>query len=334
MEETSKGTSLLVKEDKEVESMLPIALKNFIMPDGWKMQESAITTKNKPVTVCACPHPIFPVERLRNTDRKTEKLHLVFNRDGRWRDIVVDASMVAHRTSIVKLADYGVQVTSENAKHLVTYISDSCTANRNRIPIRNGLSRLGWVSLHQFSPYDNALDYDGDRDFENLYLAVRKSGQYEEWLRVMQKLRDYYCSRFIFGVSEEEAWVEAIQLGIETLNGIDKAVNADPIQRAWDIVQDWLISNAIRFDMDYSGIMPRLGWNNGEDMWWVIPSMLEDMLIKANLNPEKIIRGFVDKGIITTKEESDGKRRTIVKYFKGCRQRVYEIQVSQNGNDR
>ena len=86
-------------------------------------------------TVVACPHPILPVERLTNLDTETEKIKLAFFKDGTWQTVTVDRSVCANKTRIIDLADRGVEVTSENARDLVQYISDVVSLNIASIPV-------------------------------------------------------------------------------------------------------------------------------------------------------------------------------------------------------
>ena len=71
--------------------------------------------------VTACPHPIFMITRYSNVDTDVESVQLVYGRPGRnYKTKIVPRSDLASANKIVKLAEYGVGVTSENAKALVT----------------------------------------------------------------------------------------------------------------------------------------------------------------------------------------------------------------------
>ena len=76
----------------------------------------------KPET--ACPHPIMPIQRLINIDTGIEKMKIAFRKGYRWREIIVDKSVVSSATKIVNLSDNGISVTSENAKALVRFLSE------------------------------------------------------------------------------------------------------------------------------------------------------------------------------------------------------------------
>ena len=56
-----------------------------------------IETRNfEPVKVMACPHPILPIERLKNLESGLEKVRLSFRRDNIWEDVVVDNSLISN----------------------------------------------------------------------------------------------------------------------------------------------------------------------------------------------------------------------------------------------
>ncbi len=164
-----------------------------------------------PQKVTACQHPILPVERLSNLDDGTEKIKIAFYKDGYWKDFVVNRSMVANKSNIIQLADRGIEVTSENAKDLVAYISDVVTLNMGDIPVYKSISRLGWIE-NDFAPYISDVKYDGDIAFKDIYEAVSFSGDYEKWKDEMVQLRKNKIFRLLMASSFASPLVE--RLGI------------------------------------------------------------------------------------------------------------------------
>ena len=82
----------------------------------------------------ACPHPIFILTRYSNVDTDVESVQLVYGRAGRtYKTKIVPRSDLASANKIVKLAEYGVGVTSENAKALVQFLSDFESINYDKI---------------------------------------------------------------------------------------------------------------------------------------------------------------------------------------------------------
>ncbi|MDD4564792.1 MAG: DUF927 domain-containing protein [Eubacteriales bacterium] len=137
----------------------------------------------------ACVHPIMPVKRLVNIDTGIEKLELAYRKGKSWRKTICDKRQLASASSIIGLADYGVAVTSENAKYLVTYLHDLENLNYEVIPENNSVGRLGWIEGEGFSPYVEDLVFDGDISFKHFFESVRERGSYEKWLAAVREIR-------------------------------------------------------------------------------------------------------------------------------------------------
>lgn len=128
--------------------------------DGiWKIENRNF----EPVKVMACPHPILPVERLKNVESGLEKVRLSFRRDNIWEDIVVDNS-------------------------LISYLSDILSLNNKKIPVTKSINRLGWVD-NEFVPFVDNYKYDGDISFKSVYESIKTNGDYEVWKEHVKELR-------------------------------------------------------------------------------------------------------------------------------------------------
>lgn len=141
-----------------------------------------------PTTIVACSHPILPVERLINVDSETEKIKLAFFKDNKWQYITVERSMVANKSNIIQLSDRGIEVNSENAKDLVSYIAEVVSLNAKEIPVNRSTDRLGWIE-DEFAPYVDDLKYDGDFAFKDVYASLNEVGDYEEWKKMCRTVR-------------------------------------------------------------------------------------------------------------------------------------------------
>ncbi|NLV67930.1 MAG: DUF927 domain-containing protein, partial [Spirochaetes bacterium] len=139
--------------------------------------------------IVACVHPIMPVRRLVNIDTGVEKLELVFRKGKQWRKMIFDRRELASASSIVSLSDYGVAVTSENARFLVQYIHDIENINYDRIPENNSVSRLGWIGGEGFSPYVDNLVFDGDITFKHFFESVKPKGSAQKWIDAVKEIR-------------------------------------------------------------------------------------------------------------------------------------------------
>jgi len=139
----------------------------------------------------ACSHPILPKERLTNIDTGIEKMVLTFKRGERdtWKDITIEKGVLASPTSILSLANKGVDVTSINAKELIRYLSDMDNKNYDIIPQKNSVTRLGYIDGAGFSPYVDELVFDGDENYKNIFNSVKSCGNYEKWLELAKEIR-------------------------------------------------------------------------------------------------------------------------------------------------
>ena len=159
----------------------------------WDCNDTGVTKSTMsagmiPQTIVACTHPILPVERLINVDTETEKIKLAFFKDNKWQYITIERSVVANKSNIIQLSDRGVEVNSENAKDLVSYIADVVSLNAKEIPVNRSTERLGWIE-NEFAPYVSDLKYDGDIAFKDVYSSIREVGNYEEWKDMCRKIR-------------------------------------------------------------------------------------------------------------------------------------------------
>ncbi|MCU7381032.1 DUF927 domain-containing protein [Clostridiales Family XIII bacterium ASD5510] len=139
--------------------------------------------------VIACVHPIMPVKRLVNIDTGIEKLELAYRKGYQWRKMIFDRRQIASASSIVALSDYGVAVTSENAKYLVQYLHDVENLNYEKIPESSSVSRLGWIGEEGFAPYVENLVFDGDIAFKHFFESVGARGSFDQWLRAVKQIR-------------------------------------------------------------------------------------------------------------------------------------------------
>ena len=139
----------------------------------------------------ACPHPVMPVQRLINIDTGAEKIKLAFQKGRRWREVIVEKSVISSSNKIVALSDQGLGVTSENAKLLVRYLSDVENMNYDIIPEAYSFSRLGYFEGEGFVPYVDKLVFDGDLNFRTLFKSVSQKGDKKIWKEEIKKVRAY-----------------------------------------------------------------------------------------------------------------------------------------------
>lgn len=165
-----------------------------------------------PVPVQACSHPILPVEILKNVDTAEERITLAYFKSATWQTITVDRSVCANTNKIVDaLSQFGIEVTSDNAKNLVRYISDCVGLNPRTLNPKSSINRLGWVG-NQFTPYADDIRYEGDMDYEAIFRNVKPSGSFEAWKELCMRLRDNVPLRMMMATSFASVLLEPLNV--------------------------------------------------------------------------------------------------------------------------
>lgn len=172
----------------------------------WRANDLGVTmqrfdNKGMPVIINACTHPILPVEILKNVDTGDERIRLAYFKYGIWNQVTVGRDVCADNNSIVKvLSKIGIEVTTENAKSLVKYISDCVGYNPAKLSPKRSINRLGWAG-NEFMPYAQDIVYDGDERFNAVFKNIRQEGSFDAWKDHCSVLRKNKIVRMAFAAS-------------------------------------------------------------------------------------------------------------------------------------
>jgi len=202
----SKGGNIIEFTDSPIENL---------KCGQWKADDKGVyridyTTTIKPIKIKACPHPIIPIEIINNIDTNTEKVKLAFYKRKQWQYAIVERKTIASNTAIIQLANRGIEVNSENAKNLVTYLAD--VIELNNLETTDGITHLGWINKN-FIPYTSKYKYDGDVAYKNIFESVTEKGQYEIWEKEIKKLRkNSRTLRFLIATSFASPLVKIFQI--------------------------------------------------------------------------------------------------------------------------
>lgn len=165
-----------------------------------------------PVPYQACSHPILPVEILKNVDTAEERITLAYFKSAAWQTITVDRSVCANTNKIVDaLSQFGIEVTSDNAKNMVRYISDCVGLNPLTLNPKKSINRLGWVG-NSFTPYADDIRYEGDMDYEVIFRNVKEAGSFETWLNLCADLRKNIPLRMMMAASFASVLLEPLKV--------------------------------------------------------------------------------------------------------------------------
>ena len=158
----------------------------------WIADENGVRTYNYFGEVLACYHPILITDRYINAETGKEKVKISFKKGTLWREITVDKTVIASASKIVGLADYGVSVTSETAKHLVRYLSDFENLNIQAIGLKTSSSKFGWCKNYTaLIPYGENIEFDAEAGFYDLVDAVKEQGDRDKWFDLVKKIRQW-----------------------------------------------------------------------------------------------------------------------------------------------
>ncbi|WP_313132610.1 DUF927 domain-containing protein [Anaerocolumna sp.] len=138
--------------------------------------------------ILACYHPILPIQRLINAETGKEKIKLAYKKGPKWKEIIIDKGVIASANKIVGLADYGISVTSENARNLVKYLSDIENMNIDLIGTQMSTSKLGWIE-GEFMPYGKGIIFDNEVRFKETYESILEFGNEDTWMNLVRKIR-------------------------------------------------------------------------------------------------------------------------------------------------
>lgn len=180
-----------------IEEKLNEVQDNISLGD-WEIDETGVWRDKKlfdrngnvkaTTTEYASPIPVLPTALLVNLDSNIEKLELSFFKHNRWQQLITERSVTANKSAIIKLADKGLEVNSENATMMVKYIADVVAASLPYLPHKPAKSVMGWVD-DEFVPYTDKIAFDGDDQFKYLYKAICKKGTLDEWVNFVGNLR-------------------------------------------------------------------------------------------------------------------------------------------------
>ena len=181
--------------------------------DGWESLNCGAWiadkkgVRKKGAKVKASLSPIQPIEILENASSGIEKVKLQYYKNGKTRYLITDRNMIAAKSNIVRLASQGIEVTSENAGQLVSYLSD--VINLNPLPFSTAYSQMGWHGDY-FLPYDSEIVFDGEEQNRHLYKSFCSKGDFETWRVGVKSYRENICVRLAMAASFASVVLERI----------------------------------------------------------------------------------------------------------------------------
>lgn len=159
-------------------------IRKMFAPGYYKDSNNNIRTFDKNILVTSTA--LQPIAILKNSETGEELIKCAFLVRNKWSTFVINRETLQHNGKITKLANKGVDVTSESAKLLVNYIRN--LLNNNKIPELKSTSKMGWHD-NCFLPYDDSIQFDGEENYTAAFNSLHSNGNFEDWYKEVHKDR-------------------------------------------------------------------------------------------------------------------------------------------------
>lgn len=175
-----------------------MAIKPLECPFPWEISDEGISRQVEMTSVLICRQLVFPNRLFRNIENNVLKVELLYGdgSPGNYKSMIVDKTTISKASSITELAAHGVDVSSETARSLVSYLQEMEMHNRRngRLKVIDTTSKFGWGPTGTkyeklFVPYDSDLLFDGADNFREMSQALQPKGSFEDWLKLTKSIR-------------------------------------------------------------------------------------------------------------------------------------------------
>jgi len=137
---------------------------------------------------------------------------------------------------------------------------------------------------------------------------------------------DFYSSTWIFGLDEDTAYKQAVELGTTILQQLESTAEMDEATRAMNYFMSWFAVNAAHFESN-----PPNGKHFGikdEEGIWVYPSVFDQAMSEGGFNPNRILRDWAEQGQVKTETRGGKLRYKTRKYDPNLGKQTYFIAVN------
>lgn len=235
-----------------------------------------------------CPHPIFPIEILKDLNTGDEKVRISFKRYGKWNsEIIVERYDLATTKNIVKLANTGIMVNDENARYLIKYFADIEKLNEYYIPQKKTVNKLGWTE-YGFVPYVNDIVYSGNSSTNaRIFSMFTEKGDFEVWKKLQTKVCKHKIPKLMIAAGYASLLTEkfglnpfCVHLWGETGRGKSVSVVASASIYGYPDIKNGIVRTG---NTTSNGIEPILGFFNNcttyfDELTTLSPQQIQDLV--------------------------------------------------------
>lgn len=138
---------------------------------------------------------------------------------------------------------------------------------------------------------------------------------------------DFYSSVWIFGIDEDTAYNQAIDLGTAILKQLESTAEMDEATRAMNYFMSWFGVNAAHFSSSPPG-GKCFGIKDTDDCIWVYPSIFDQAMTEGGFNSNRILRDWAERELIRTETRGGETRLRTRKYDPSVGRQVPFIAIT------
>lgn len=146
-------------------------------------------------------------------------------------------------------------------------------------------------------------------------------------------MADYYASQWVFGLSEDEAYSQAIAMAQAILGMLETAADADDAVRAYDYLMSWYAVNSWAFEQ--GSPKERYGMVGEDGYLYLYPTAFEKAMKEGGFNSTRVLKDWAEKEWIKTETRGgeQWRRLKVRKYdpVTGKTSSFIAVSLSANG---
>ena len=162
-------------------------------------------------------------------------------------------------------------------------------------------------------------------------------------------LADSLIGRYFFDTDLESS----INMGISILEQLPKEDETSDVERAYDLICSWIISNDLKFDrqkiiykydeqkdvrQDYEILTNRKEGDTtekyglyDEGYYYILPNKFTELLETNNLSPLAVKKQLAEQGYIKTQKDRNRIYYEVLKFYNGGRRRMIAFKLNNDG---
>lgn len=122
-------------------------------------------------------------------------------------------------------------------------------------------------------------------------------------------LADLYASRWIFGLNENTAYDEMVELIKNIMDIIEDSDSTDYTTKALEWIHSWIVQHIVNFKQNFNEKYGEIRGDLGEIH--ILPSALEPDLRKAGFNPRRVYQELLDREILVADKDTKRYKKTV-----------------------